>query len=266
MKVSKAEQVVNYVILLLMAAFAVAPLVGVVVSAFGHDTGAPGGFANFRAAWTQGHFGTYLRTSVLVSILVVALATGLSILAAFALGAIRFRGSGIVFSLFLLGLMMPAEAVVVPLYFDLRTMKLTDTIWAIVMPQVAQSIAFGTFWLRSYFRSSSRALVEAARLDGASTWQVLWRILVPVARGSLLTLVVLEFMWTWNEFLIPLVMVTKDSLRTAPLGLGFFQGQYTQGFALLAAGAVIVATPIVLAYVVLQRQIISGMLEGATKE
>jgi raffinose/stachyose/melibiose transport system permease protein len=167
----------------------------------------------------------------------------------------------------LVGIMMPAEAVVVPLFFDLRALGLTDTFWAIALPQVAQSVAFGTFWMRAAFRAQSRSLVEAARLDGASTWGILWRILVPVARPAIVTLLVLTFMWTWNEFLIPLVMVpTNEALRTAPLGLGFFSGQYTQGTALLAAGATIVALPVVVVYLFLQRHFIAGMLEGAVKD
>ena len=93
-----------------------------------------------------------------------------------------------------------------------------------------------------------------------------WQVLVPLARPAIVTLTVLTFMWTWNEFLIPLVMVTDESLRTAPLGLAFFQGQYTQGFTLLAAGAVIVALPVVALYLFLQRHFIAGMLEGAVRE
>lgn len=201
-----------------------------------------------------------------MSVFVVAVAVVLSILSGYALGTMRFRGATVLFYLFLLGIMMPSEAIVVPLYFDLRTVGLTDTFWAVALPQVAQSVAFGTFWMRSYFRSSSRAIVEAARLDGASTGAVLWRVLVPIARPAVVTLIVLIFMWTWNEFLIPLVMVTAESLRTAPLGLAFFQGQHTQGFTLLAAGAVIVATPVVIVYLFLQRHFIAGMLEGAVRE
>ena len=125
--------------------------------------------------------------------------------------------------------MMPSEAVLVPLYYDLRDLGLTDSLWAVVLPQVAQSVAFGTFWMRAWFRSANRSLVEAARLDGASTWRVLWQVLVPLARPAVVTLTVLVFMWTWNEFLIPLVMVVSENLRTAPLGLAFFQGQYTAG-------------------------------------
>lgn len=266
MRAGRGEQLANYLILGLFAVFALYPILTVVVGAFGHDPGAPGGIANFGQAWTQGHFGSLMRTSVIVSALVLLIATPLSIMAGYALGAMRFRGQNVLFYLLLLGIMMPAEAIVVPLYYDLHAIGMTDTIWAIVLPQVAQSIAFGTFWLRTYFRASSRSIVEAARLDGANSWQILWRILVPLARPAITTLLVLSFMWTWNEFLIPLIMASSDELRTAPLGLAFFQGQYTQGFTLLAAGAVIVALPVVIVYLFLQRHFIAGMLEGAVRE
>lgn len=267
MKISAPERAANYVILVVFAVFALFPLITVLVAALGVERDAPGGLGNFVVAWDMGRFGAYLRNSLMVSTFVVVVSTVLSILAGYAFGAMRFRGQTVLFYVVLLGIMAPTEVIIVPLYFDLRTLGLTDTFWAVAMPQVAQSVAFGTFWLRAYFRGTSRAIVEAARLDGAGHFRTLWQVLVPLARGSIVTLVVLLFLWTWNEFLIPLVMLpSNESLRTAPLGLGFFQGQYTQGFALLAAGAVIVALPIVLVYLVLQRQIISGMLEGATKE
>jgi raffinose/stachyose/melibiose transport system permease protein len=275
-KVSQAERTANYAILGVVACFALFPILSILVSAVGpNDSTAGGGstasvaglhVGNFADAWRIGHFATYLRTSLLVSVSVVAVSVVLSILSGFAFGTMRFRGSSVLFYLFLLGIMMPSEAIVVPLYFDLRSLGLTDTLWAIVLPQIAQSVAFGTFWMRAYFRSSSRAIVEAARLDGASNRRILWQVLVPLARPAIVTLTVLIFMWTWNEFLIPLVMVTNESLRTAPLGLAFFQGQFTQGFTLLAAGAVIVATPVVAVYLFLQRHFIAGMLEGAVRE
>ncbi|WP_020387405.1 carbohydrate ABC transporter permease [Kribbella catacumbae] len=265
--ISRAEKSANYLILVVFAVFAITPILTVLQAAFGpSDAGGGGGFGNFADAWRIGHFGTYLRMSLAVSVSVVVVSVLLSILSGFAFGVMRFRGSGPLFYLFLLGIMMPSEAIVVPLYFDLRSLGLTDTFWAVALPQVAQSVAFGTFWMRAYFRSSSRALVEAARLDGASTRRLLWQILVPLARPAIVTMTVLVFMWTWNEFLIPLVMVTDENLRTAPLGLAFFQGQYTQGFTLLAAGAVIVATPVVVLYLFLQRHFIAGMLEGAVRE
>jgi raffinose/stachyose/melibiose transport system permease protein len=265
--ISRAEKSANYLILVAFAAFAVAPILTVVQAALAPaDAGDSSGLGNFAEAWRIGHFGTYLRMSIAVSVFVVVVSVVLSILTGFAFGTMRFRGAGPLFYLFLLGIMMPSEAIVVPLYFDLRTLGLTDTYWAVVLPQVAQSVAFGTFWMRAYFRAGSRDLVEAARLDGASTRRLLWQILVPLARPAIVTMTVLVFMWTWNEFLIPLVMVTNENLRTAPLGLAFFQGQYSQGFTLLAAGAVIVATPVVVLYLFLQRHFIAGMLEGAVRE
>ena len=271
--ISRAERSANYVILVVFALFALVPILTILQSALGPgDAGTAGRSlaglhpGNFAEAWRVGHFGTYLRMSVLVSTSVVVVSVILSILSGFAFGALRFRGSGVLFYLFLLGIMMPSEAIVVPLYFDLRSLGLTNTVWAVVLPQVAQSVAFGTFWMRAYFRASSRTLVEAARLDGASTRRILWQVLVPLARPAVITMTVLVFMWTWNEFLIPLVMVTDENLRTAPLGLAFFQGQYTQGFTLLAAGAVIIATPVVAVYLFLQRHFIAGMLEGAVRE
>ncbi len=277
MRVSRAERTANYVILVAFALCAVIPSLTRLQAALGpSDTAGAAGttgtglaglhLENFTEAWQVGHFGQYMKMSFMVSASVVAVSVGLSILSGFAFGTMRFRGSTALFYLFLLGIMMPSEAIVVPLFFDLRAVGLTDTFWAVALPQVAQSVAFGTFWMRAYFRTSNPSLIEAARLDGASNRRILWQVLVPLARPAIVTLTVLVFMWTWNEFLIPLVMVTDESLRTAPLGLAFFQGQYTQGFTLLAAGAVIVATPVVALYLILQRHFIAGMLEGAVRE
>lgn len=272
MRISGFERAANYVILVIFAFIVLAPI-GVILSlAFGPQNAVAeregGSFhpENFADAWVIGRFGQYLLTSVAVAAIVVVLSVTVSILAGYALGTMRFRGQGIVFLLFLLGIMVPAEAFVIPLFFDLRQLGLTNTIWGVALPQVAMSIAFGTYWMRTYFRSSSVALIEAARLDGAGSLRILWQILVPVGRPAILTLVLLVFMWTWNEFLIPLVMSPNATIRTAPLGLAFFQGQYTQGTALLAAGAVLVAAPVVVLYIFLQRHFIKGMLEGALRE
>ena len=177
-----------------------------------------------------------------------------------------FRGSQVLFYLFLLGLMVPAEAVVVPLFYDMRTVGLTNTLWAVALPQVAQTIAFGTYWMRAYFRTAPPSLIEAATLDGASRWRVLWSILVPVGRPAVTTMGVLTFMWTWNEFLIPLVMSPNATYRTAPLALAIFQGQHVQATSLLAAAAILVALPVVIVYLILQRHFVRGMLEGSLRE
>jgi raffinose/stachyose/melibiose transport system permease protein len=269
---NRREQVVTYTILGAFSLFALLPIVGVVLTALQHEGGGAtfGTFDglhvdNFSRAWREGHFGTYLRSSAIVTVTVVALASVLSILSGYAFGLMRFRGSGALFYVFLLGLMVPMESMIVPLYYDLRDVNLTDTYWALILPQAGTSIAFGTFWMRAYFRSVPPSLVEAARIDGASSWFTLWRVLLPLARPAVLTMMVLLFMWTWNEFLLALVMVSDENLRTAPLGLSFFQGPHQGDLTLLSAGAVIVALPVVVLYVFLQRHFIRGMLSGAVK-
>jgi raffinose/stachyose/melibiose transport system permease protein len=269
---SRREVSLNYLILIAFSVVALWPVVTILLSAFGpadaHSGAGLGGLhpENFATAWGEGHFTLYMRNSVMVSALVVSVSVVCSVLAGYAFGTMTFRGSNVLFYLFLLGIMVPAEAIVVPLFFDLRQLGLTDTIWAVALPQVAQSIAFGTYWMRTYFRSSNRSIAEAARIDGASNGQILWRVQVPIARPAIITLVVLVFMWTWNEFLIPLIMSPSGQMRTAPLGLAFFQGQYSTSTALMGAAAVLVALPVVLVYLFLQRYFIRGMVEGAVKD
>jgi raffinose/stachyose/melibiose transport system permease protein len=252
--IDRREQVLAHVVLGVFALIALAPVVKIVLGA-----------GSLGTAWEDGNFGTYLRSSAIVTGAVVAISTVVSILAGYAFGLMRFRGQQVLFYMTLLGLMVPLEAIVVPLYYDLRDVGLTDTYWSLILPQAALSTAFGTFWMRAFFRSVPRSLLEAARLDGSSSLVTLWRIVLPLGRPAVLTMVVLVFMWTWNEFLLALVMVSDESLRTAPLGLAFFQGRNTNDEALLAAGSLIVAAPVVIVYLFLQRHFIRGMLSGAVK-
>jgi raffinose/stachyose/melibiose transport system permease protein len=269
---SRGEQTLTYGVLGAFSLLALAPIVGILFTALQDPHGLASfgtfdgfHFGNFKTAWEEGNFGSYLRSSAIVAVAVVVSAGFLSILSGYAFGMMRFRGSQVIFYVFLFGLTIPTEAVIVPLYYDLRDLGLTDTYWALILPQAASSVAFGTFWMRAFFRGVPRSLVEAARIDGASSWFTLWRVLLPLARPAVLTMTVLLFMWTWNEFLLALVMVSDEGLRTAPLGLSFFQGRNQSNLTLLAAGAVIVATPVVVLYVFLQRHFIRGMLSGAVK-
>src|SRR4029453_1925916 len=146
----------------------------------------------------------------------------------------------------ILGLIIPTEATLVPLYYDVKAMGLLDTYWALIILETSGELAFGIFWVRAAFLSAPPSLLEAARIDGASSWTTLWRIMVPFARPAILTLTVLAFGDTWNEFFLALVFTIDRT--TAPFGLASFSGRYTTNIALVSAAAVIVAIPILVVF------------------
>lgn len=272
MRLKRREVVINHVVLAAFAAFALLPLLGVLLSAVTPPAKNTGSFSipssialkNFGSAWIDGNFAGYMLSSLIVTVSVVALTVTLSVLAGFAFARMRFVGSSILFYLLLLGLTLPSEAFIIPLYFNLRSAGLTNTYWALILPQTAQSLAFAVFWMRNQFREFSGEVIEAARLDGARDFRLLWQVMVPTAIAPVMTMSLLVTMWTWNEFLLPLVMIVSDNLRTAPLGLAFFQGQRVTNYSLLSASSLIVAAPIVILYIVLQKRFISGVSGGST--
>ncbi|MGH3666160.1 MAG: carbohydrate ABC transporter permease, partial [Egibacteraceae bacterium] len=222
-------------------------------------------WSNFVETWQQGSFATYLRSSVIVVIPVVAGATVLSVLAGYAFGAFTFRGRALLFALFLLGVMVPTEGLVIPLYYVMDAVGLRNTYWALILPQVALSTSFGTFWMRAFFANLPGDLADAAAMDGAGPLRTLWSVLLPLARPALGTLGVLVFMWTWNEFLLALVLVSQGDHRTLPVALSLFQSRYTAQVPLLAAAATIVSGPVLVLYALLHRKFIEGMVTGSVK-
>lgn len=264
----------RYLLLTLFLLVILLPIAGLVLSAFKTNSEViKGPFAlpdeinleNFKEAWTTGRFNLFFRNSVVVSIAVVIVSVLLSTLMGYAFGLLPLPGKKILYPLVLVGYMVPFEAVVIPLYHFMNKIGLTDTYWALILPQIGLSVSFGTLWMTGFFRSAPRELIDAAAIDGCTRWQTLWKILWPLARPAVLTLVVLVFMWTWNEFLLALVMVQDETMRTLPVGLAFFQGRYSSNVPLLAAGALIVAGPILLVYILFQRYFIHGMLGGSVK-
>ena len=187
MKLTRREVILNQVILVFFAIFAIIPLAGVLMSSVTPSSENSGGFSlpsrielgNYAQAWTRGHFATYMLSSVLVTACVVVATVILSAFAGFAFARMEFLGSNLLFYILLLGLTLPAEAFIIPLYFNLRTLGLTDTYWALILPQTAQSLAFATFWMRNQFRTFPGEIIEAARMDGARNIRVLWQIVVP---------------------------------------------------------------------------------------
>jgi raffinose/stachyose/melibiose transport system permease protein len=220
---------------------------------------------NFAAAWDSAGFGALLWSSTLIALAVVPVSVLLACLAGYALATLDVPGRGRIFAYLLLGLTIPTEVTVIPLYYDLRALGLTNTRWGLALVEIAAFMPFGAFWMRAHFSTMPRALAEAAVLDGASSWTVLWRVLMPNSRPAVTTLGVLYFVWSWNQFMLPLILIQDPAQRTAPAGLGFFTGQYNVDVPLLAAATVIVIAPVLLVYLFFQRHFIRGVLDGALK-
>jgi raffinose/stachyose/melibiose transport system permease protein len=281
MRTSRFERITTYGVLFAFTIMVVYPLLSILFLAVHRKTDLVTGFAfpwhpdlgSFAAAWTQDDgsggpgFATLFKNSFLVAGAVTVISAILSVGTGYAFGTMRFRGDRVVFSIVLLGIIFPYEATVIPLYYDFKSVHMLNSLWALILPQVGQSVSFGTFWMRAFFRSSPKALIEAARIDGATSFGVLWRVLLPQARPALMTLSTLVFVYTWNEFLLALVLIQDGAKETAPLGLSYFAGTARAGDPTkVAAAAVLVALPIVVVYIFLQRHFIRGMLAGAVKE
>ena len=220
---------------------------------------------NFVKAWTVGHFREYMLNSVIYCVAIVGGVVILSCLAGYALAQLPMPARNAILVLFLLGLMVPFQSVMIPLYYLLRDTKLLETYWAFIVPGIALRLPFGIFLMRGFFRGLPPELADASRVDGANEWQTFWRVMLPLSFPGLATLVVFQFMWTWNEFAMPLVFVQRDELRPVSLGTMFFFGRFTSDRGLIAAGVTIAMLPVLALYLLLQRRFIEGITAGALK-
>lgn len=222
-------------------------------------------FDNLIEAWTVGRFSTYIFNSLIYSVAIVIGVCALSCLAGYALAMLPLPGRNSIFVLFLLGLMVPFQSVMIPLYYVLRDARILETYWAFIFPAIALRLPFGIFLMRGFFKGLPAELGDASRTDGANEWQVFRQVMLPLSWPGLATLVVFQFMWTWNEFAMPLIFVQREELRPVSLGTMFFFGRFTADRGLIAAGVTIAMIPIVAMYLLLQRRFIEGITAGALK-
>lgn len=222
-------------------------------------------WGNYREAWVQGRFGRFFSNSVIVAAAVVIPSLFLSTLTGYAFARFRFRGSGLAFGYLLLGLVIPLQAMVVPLYYVLRELGMLDSLIGLILPQIAMSMSFGTLLMRQAFVSVPRDIMEASIVDGANSWQSLWQVMFPLSRPMVGTVGLMFFIWTWNEFMLPLVVNINPRYHTLPVGLMYFQDRWTANIPLIAAGATIIFLPLMLVFIIFQRQLIDGITQGAVK-
>ena len=263
------------IILTLVALLWISPLVLLVITALRplSDFVANGPLAwpqewtlqNFADAWGVGNFATTYRNSGFLLILKVPLGVLVSAMLAFALAKLRLRfGAAIMFAVFL-GLTIPIYITIVPVFILLRSMGATDSVPGLVGPYLAFGIPFEVLVLQSFFRQLPDELIEAAKMDGAGPWRIFFTLVLPLSTPALVTVLILDAVATWNEFLFALILLSSDAHKTIPVGLLNFQGQFANNNTGLAAGILIAVVPILIAYIFLQRWIVGGLTAGATK-
>lgn len=217
-------------------------------------------------AWVEGKFGLYYINSVLVTVPTVLIVVGASTLAAYGLVFAGLAGVRVLLAIFLLGFIVPLQAIIVPLFYSLADLGLLNSHRGLILAQSAIGLPFGIFLMRSFFMGIAKEVVEAARIDGAGDLKILRSVVLPLSSAPIMTLATLQFMFSWNDFLLPLIVIQDPGLRTVTLGLFYLQGgTYTLNYALISAGVLIAAAPVMLVFFLLQRQFVAGITAGAVK-
>lgn len=217
------------------------------------------------AFWQRVDFPGKLWNSFFISGVVAVLAVAVSVLNAYAIGIGRVRGRVPLILVFLLANMLPQEVLLYPLYTIFRAVGLYDNVWAVIITFVVIQSAFGTYLLASVFGTFPKEILEAAALDGAGRWRALWQVIVPVSRPTLGVLMVFFFIWTWNEFLIPLTFLISNANQTVPVAISVLQGDRLMDVTTTSASALLGLIPTLVFFLIFQRTLARGITAGAVK-
>ena len=220
------------------------------------------GVQNF---WTRTNFPQKLWNSVFIAALVAVFGTLLSLLNSYAIGVGRIKGRLWIVTIFLVANMLPQEALIYPLFDMAQQVGLSNSQWSIIIIFTVVQSAFGTYLLASVLGTFPPALLEAAQLDGAGRWRILWQVVYPIVKPTLGVLMIFFFIWTWNEFFIPLVMLTTNETQTIPIALASLQGDRMMDAPTTNAGALVSLIPALIFFLIFQRTLTRGVTAGAVK-
>ncbi|MBU0479250.1 carbohydrate ABC transporter permease [bacterium] len=220
---------------------------------------------NYIIAWKQARFGTYFFNSLIYTTTAVTGVLLFASLAAYAFARFQFRGRNLLFYLFLASMMIPIPGAFIPLYILLIRLQLVDTRIGLILPYINAGLPLAIFILKGFFEGVPRDLEDAARIDGCSRMGIYWRIMLPLATPALATVAIISSLTIWNEYLLALIVVRKEELLPIQVGLWTFQGQHITNYPLLMAGLTIAALPLIIIYMIMQKNIIKGITAGALK-
>ena len=274
MRVSLTEKISSRVVLILLVIFTLLPFVALLSVALSPANTLPVGISffrelhweNFVTAFQLANFPTLMVSSATLVVIVVPLVVLAGTMAAYGLTWLRVPLAGVIFLLFLLGLTIPTESLITPLYLTMRDLSLTNTVWSVALPVAALQIPFAVFWMRTHFLGMPAELEEAAQLDGSGPFRTFWQVQLPLARPAISTMIILSFLWTWNHFILTLVMIDDPSKRTVGGALAGFQGAYATDVVMLCAAALLMMLPTLIVFIAFQRQFAAALLQGSVKE
>ena len=269
-----AKTVLWYAVMLIVSAFVLVPIVLVAFGAFktvpeffSRPYGPPDSFDffNFRRGWDEANLQRATLNSLFATVLGVVNSTVLACLASYGLARFRFRLRTPTRLLFIGGLVVPVQLVIIPIFVMMRRADLLGSIWSLVLVYSTLGIPLGVLVMTSFFQVLPRDLEEAARIDGASHFQVFWRIMLPLTRPALAAVVILNGVWMWNDFFLGLILLTREQSQTLPVAVMSFRGSYSTEWGLIFASVIISILPVVVAYLLLSRQFIAGLTAGSVK-
>jgi len=272
-KVGRFELFAGRALLLALMAFTILPFISIFFTALAPSNTLPRGFewpadpqwGNFVEAFKQAQMPKLLASSTFLVLAIVPVSLIISTMAGFAIGLLHIPGANVLLFLFVFGLTIPFPGIIIPIYILERALHIYNTRFAIVLPLIALYMPFAVFWMRAHFVNMPADITDAARVDGATTWDLFWHIHIPLARPPIASLGILMSIWTWNQFLLALVLVEDPTKRTMAGALGAFQGHYATDIPLLCAGTILILVPTLVIFVLFQRQIITALLQGAIK-
>ncbi|MBL7029233.1 MAG: carbohydrate ABC transporter permease [Candidatus Marinimicrobia bacterium] len=206
----------------------------------------------------------YFLNSLILSASITGLSLLVNSMAGFAFAKFHFPGKESLFKLLLAAMIIPAQVTMLPLFLMMNQLGLINSYLGVIIPGMAS--IFGIFLIRQYISSLPDSLIEAARLDGASDFQIYWKIVLPLAKPILVTLGLFTFMGTWNDFMWPLIIMTRENMYTLPVAMANLSGEHAQDTELMMAGAVITVLPVIIVFLALQRFYIEGIMLGSVKE
>lgn len=219
---------------------------------------------HYQRLFDQMNIVRYFLNSIIVTLSITFISLLFNSMAGFAFAKYRFPGKNKLFKLLLSAMVIPAQVTMLPLFLMLNRMGLINTYWGIIIPGMAS--IYGIFLIRQYIISIPDSLIEAARIDGANDFYIYWRLIIPLAKPILVTLALFTFMGAWNDFLWPLIVLTRDSMYTLPVALANLMGEHAQDTELMMAGSVLTIIPVLIVFLALQKYYIQGIMIGSVKE